>query len=430
MFTSYAQNFEDVILWRALKQVEHGFYVDIGAQDPIDDSVSRAFYENGWRGLHVEPTATYAAKLRENRPDEEVVEAAIGNSHEQLRFFEIPQSGLSTGDPKVAEMHRASGMKVLETEVPQLTLSTLFDRIGEREIHWLKIDVEGMEDTVIESWKPSKARPWIVVVESTAPNSQVPTFAEWEPHLISLGYEHVYFDGVSRFYVSIEHRQLASSFGPGPNVFDEFRLSPTSGYVDVDTVDARILELRKTLESAAVTNAAALADRDLRIGSLDAERKELQIKMDHMEAERKGIEARLEELDARSQKLQILVDELQKARDELSLELHTVYASRSWRLTEPLRTANTRVARLVALPKNALRLPLEHALCWLRQRPKRRAQLLRVLRLVPALERRFLRFAEARRPPLLQDPSFANPAWSLDPDPKILSEWKKVLGIS
>ena len=35
-FISYAQNYEDVILWRALRDVEHGFYVDVGAADPED----------------------------------------------------------------------------------------------------------------------------------------------------------------------------------------------------------------------------------------------------------------------------------------------------------------------------------------------------------------------------------------------------------
>ena len=48
--TSYAQNFEDVILWRALEHVERGFYIDIGAQDPVVDSVSLAFYERGLAG--------------------------------------------------------------------------------------------------------------------------------------------------------------------------------------------------------------------------------------------------------------------------------------------------------------------------------------------------------------------------------------------
>ena len=56
MLTSYAQNFEDVLLRRALRDIEAGFYVDIGAQDPVVDSVSRGFYELGWRGIHAEAT--------------------------------------------------------------------------------------------------------------------------------------------------------------------------------------------------------------------------------------------------------------------------------------------------------------------------------------------------------------------------------------
>lgn len=52
MFISYAQNFEDVMLWRALKHVKNGLYIDIGAHDPVICSVSLAFYERGWRGVH------------------------------------------------------------------------------------------------------------------------------------------------------------------------------------------------------------------------------------------------------------------------------------------------------------------------------------------------------------------------------------------
>ena len=43
-FVSYAQNYEDVMLWRALKHVKKGFYVDVGANDPKFDSVTQAFY--------------------------------------------------------------------------------------------------------------------------------------------------------------------------------------------------------------------------------------------------------------------------------------------------------------------------------------------------------------------------------------------------
>ena len=101
MFTSYAQNFEDIMLWRALRHVGQGFYVDVGAQDPILDSVSMGFYEQGWRGVHIEPVAAYADLLRSQRPDETVVEAALGAAHGTLKLFEMPGTGLSSADPEI-----------------------------------------------------------------------------------------------------------------------------------------------------------------------------------------------------------------------------------------------------------------------------------------------------------------------------------------
>ncbi|MDT9694257.1 hypothetical protein Q5762_39180, partial [Streptomyces sp. P9(2023)] len=64
---SYAQNFEDVMLWRALGHIENGFYVDIGAQHPTIDSVSKAFYERGWSGINVEPVDEYITLLQAER---------------------------------------------------------------------------------------------------------------------------------------------------------------------------------------------------------------------------------------------------------------------------------------------------------------------------------------------------------------------------
>ena len=46
-FRSYAQNFEDLMLYRALGKVERGFYIDIRAQHPEIDSVSKAFFLGG-----------------------------------------------------------------------------------------------------------------------------------------------------------------------------------------------------------------------------------------------------------------------------------------------------------------------------------------------------------------------------------------------
>ena len=200
----------------------HGFYIDIGAQDPVINSVSLAFYEHGWRGVHVEPVPDYATKLRAARPDEEVVQAAIGKKKGNIEFFVIANTGMSTGDETIARQHRENGFDINKVQVPCLPLSMLLDAHKDKDIHWLKIDVEGMERDVIDSWLPSAVRPWIVVVESTLPNSPVSTHATWEKPLLKLGYVFLYFDGLNRYYISREHPELKKDFGLKLRIFRQF----------------------------------------------------------------------------------------------------------------------------------------------------------------------------------------------------------------
>lgn len=221
-FISYAQNFEDVLLWRALGHVQNGRYVDIGAQDPTIDSVSKAFQLAGWRGVHVEAMPDYAAALRRERPDDIVIQAAIGEHAGTMAFYEIPETGLSTGVAEIAELHRKQGYTVREQTVAVLPLDQLLEQIGPGEIHWMKIDVEGMEPTVLRSWHDHPARPWILLVESTVPNTQIATQDKWIDLVTSRGYQEVYFDGLSRYFVAEQHRDLDRAFALPPNVFDGF----------------------------------------------------------------------------------------------------------------------------------------------------------------------------------------------------------------
>ena len=70
-FVSYAQNQEDVVLNRALHPDDRGgFWVDIGAGDPVLDSVTAAFAERGWRGVNVEPLPREHERLCAARPAE------------------------------------------------------------------------------------------------------------------------------------------------------------------------------------------------------------------------------------------------------------------------------------------------------------------------------------------------------------------------
>ncbi len=218
------------MLWRALGHVPNGFYIDVGAQHPVIDSVSKAFYEHGWRGIHVEAIPSNAALLRQDRPDETVLQVALSHEPGILEFYEVVGTGLSTGDKAVAESHQAQGFTVCTLTVPSITLADVFDQAGGKDIHWLKIDVECMEMRVISGWGEAKALPWVVVVESTLPNSQIENHEEWEPLLLKRGYTMVYFDGLNRFYVAENRADLAKSFRLPPNIFDRFFLNGTTPY--------------------------------------------------------------------------------------------------------------------------------------------------------------------------------------------------------
>ena len=223
-FVSHAQNFEDVLLWRVLHDVENGRYLDIGAQDPVIDSVSLAFYEAGWRGVHVEPTPAYANKLREARPDEVVIQAAVTDADQPIEFYEFPGTGLSTGKSGIAERHSTAGFTQRKIIVPAIRLQHLIDTDGP-DFHWVKIDVEGMEPETLRSWGESKRRPWVFVVEATYPLSQEATHDSWIKELVERDYREVYFDGLSRYFLHDAQARRSVAFEASVNVFDEFAIT-------------------------------------------------------------------------------------------------------------------------------------------------------------------------------------------------------------
>jgi hypothetical protein len=84
---SYAQNQEDVILHCALREVGQGFYIDVGAQHPVVDSVTKLFYEQGWRGINIDPMPQWVSLLQADRPRDINLQMAAGAQRGQMSFF-------------------------------------------------------------------------------------------------------------------------------------------------------------------------------------------------------------------------------------------------------------------------------------------------------------------------------------------------------
>lgn len=221
-FISFAQNLEDVMLYRALGHVHRGTYVDVGAQDPVTYSVTKAFYDRGWRGVNIEPVAEYFDELERKRPLDSNLKVAVSDAASTLRLFEVPGTGLSTVDRSIAEQHTRAGYEIVEHEVAGRRLDEVCAELDLDTIHFLKIDAEGAERRVLEGLSLERYRPWIIVVEATQPMTEIPTHDEWEHLLLRGRYSCAYSDGLNRFYLADERADLGDAFHSPPGTADNF----------------------------------------------------------------------------------------------------------------------------------------------------------------------------------------------------------------
>ncbi len=254
-FVSYAQNREDAMLYRALKHIERGCYVDVGACDPNQDSVTKAFYDRGWRGINIEPVSHWYEKLKSFRPDDINLQVLAWSEPATIRFYEVEDSGLSTIDEQQANRYQADvDCNVARSEKNALPLNTILDEHKFNEIHFLKVDAEGSELQVLSGIDFSRFRPWIIVIESLEPLSDKPAWSKWHHILENQGYAFRYFDGLNRFYTSPDHPELAIHFDMPLNHVDKITTAREYRLVqDVTELRRKVFLLEVQKDTATVS---------------------------------------------------------------------------------------------------------------------------------------------------------------------------------
>ncbi|MGN2251227.1 FkbM family methyltransferase [Frateuria sp. GZRe14] len=378
-FVSYAQNYEDVMLARALRGVEQGFYIDVGAQDPVDDSVTKALYDQGWHGINVEPVTFWFERLCTDRPRDINLQVAVSDRPGTLHLFEVVDSGLSTTDPGFASRHASAGHLIRESDVACVTLDSICDGHQVAEVHFLKIDCEGAEAAALRGISLQHVRPWVILLEATEPNSQTPAYAEWEPLLTSRGYHFVYEDGLNRFYVADEHAELDGAFSYPPNVFDRFvRASEAAARDELERLRGASTALRHSVDYLHNENErreAALVEHRARLSEFEkrealhmtalAEQRRLVSQSIERESFMRAELARLHgeilrrdrEVDRLHREVHLRDEEVARLHREVHLRdeevarlhclIHALHRSTSWRITFPLRLLKRGTQRLM-----------------------------------------------------------------------------------
>jgi FkbM family methyltransferase len=211
----YAQFYEDYILSVVFKDVATGLYVDVGANDPDHNSVTRYFYERGWRGVNIEPNQDRFREIVKARPRDSNYNVGIANTEGTMTFYQAPrdEDGLSSFDK--ADVDRLTRERhITFTEIPvQVTpLSKVLATAALAKIDFMSIDVEGFEKQVLESLDLPRYKPDVLCIEATQPFTEISSHREWEEILLKNNYLFAMFDGINRYYVHKDRADLLPRF--------------------------------------------------------------------------------------------------------------------------------------------------------------------------------------------------------------------------
>lgn len=380
-FVSYAQNHEDVVLARALHpDRESGFWIDVGAGDPLLESVTAAFSERGWTGINIEPLSREYEQLRAARPHDTNLCVALGATSGTATLFQGPETdrGASTMRSDIVASRGAEADEFRAVEVPVVTLADIVAEHVSGPVDFLKIDVEGLEYEVLAGADFRTFRPRALVVEATIPNTTKPSHESWEPILLEAGYRLAMFDGLNRFYASEDEPDLLEALAIPANVFDNFvsyrwtlEFSKSAKYAE--DLNAQIVRLRSDYdvaraaygsaqaasaeaqveltrlhtEVALALDDAALAWRTARYGQDEAriaEERAAVLQEELAAAQMRGVRALAEVVTTREQ-----VSAVRAEVDAGRAALCALEATRTFRYTANMRTRYARLRKLLRI---------------------------------------------------------------------------------
>jgi len=244
---SWAQNSEDVILKRIFGHQTKGFWIDIGANHPLRDSVTKNLYDSGWSGINVEPIPYFFDLLEMHRIRDVNLRCAVGAEKGKISFclnlrnLDLSHIDQGNGDDKEDDLYSV-------IDVPITTINEIFwsSVPPERSVDFLKIDVEGFEVEVLRGCDLKLIKPKLVLVETST--STRDTVIEM---CVSEGLIHCHWDGVNDWF---SDEVLARSFDestwrPTHPVLDGYH--PWIYQVIISDLQRQVEFDRKTIESLA-----------------------------------------------------------------------------------------------------------------------------------------------------------------------------------
>ena len=163
---TYSFEFEDIYIIKYFRNVKKGFYVDIGAYNPIRGSNTYLLYRKGWSGINIDADENSIKMFNILRRKDHNFNYAICSSKkkEVKLFYEKNSSVIKTIVPKFRKL-TLKKFKIKKVKVS--TFDNLIKKTNfyNKRIDFLNIDCEGSDLDVLKSVDIKIYKPRLICIE-------------------------------------------------------------------------------------------------------------------------------------------------------------------------------------------------------------------------------------------------------------------------
>ena len=159
---------EDIEILKYTKNIERGFYVDVGCYHPTHINNCNLLYQKGGTGINIDISKFSIDLFNYLRPKDLNINCAVSNSSEKVSFFYQKELSQLTSLKKSLAEKRMQG-NIKKGLIQSYTLTSILEnsKFKNKKIDFLNIDVEGADYETLLSLNFEVYRPKIICIEIT-----------------------------------------------------------------------------------------------------------------------------------------------------------------------------------------------------------------------------------------------------------------------
>ena len=190
----FAEFAEDVMVNRIFKNLNTGFYVDIGAYHPFKGSLTYNLYTKGWNGINFDLSKTSIDLFNIARPKDININCAISDFTGETFYYE--NSEINQQNSLIIQNPNQKKIKIKSYQLNEILILNNINNVD-----YINIDTEGNELKILKGIDFTKIKPYLFTIEDNSFNFNDTIKKEKITFMAQKNYQLINVIGVTMFFV-------------------------------------------------------------------------------------------------------------------------------------------------------------------------------------------------------------------------------------